>query len=85
MDGTDSTQMESREKVLGKLTGLHKGEEIVYSGCVINCTFQQRRLLEGKSTQNVATLSKLIEAAQDSGDEAMRKGEPKRDTPRDRR
>jgi len=30
MDGTDSTQMESREKVLGKLTGLHTG-----SGCVL--------------------------------------------------
>ena len=27
MDGTDSTQMESREKVLGKLRG-HRGEEI---------------------------------------------------------
>ncbi|HJX11638.1 MAG TPA: molybdopterin-dependent oxidoreductase, partial [Candidatus Binatia bacterium] len=37
MDGTDSAQLESREKVLGKLTGLHRGEEIVYSGCVINC------------------------------------------------
>jgi len=37
MDGTDSTQTESREKVLGKLRGLHTGEEIIYSGCVINC------------------------------------------------
>src|SRR3990167_5377434 len=37
MDGTDSRQMESREKVLGKLTGLHTGEEIIYLGCVINC------------------------------------------------
>jgi len=39
---------------------------------LVDRMFQQRRLLEGQSTQNIATLSKLIEAAQDSGDEAMR-------------
>ena len=37
MNDIDSRHTESREKVVGKLTALHAGEETVYSGCVINC------------------------------------------------
>jgi len=39
---------------------------------LVDRVFQQRRLLEGQSTQNIATLSKLVEAAQDAGDKALR-------------
>jgi transcriptional regulator with XRE-family HTH domain len=39
---------------------------------LVDRTFQQRRLLEGQSTQNIATLSKLIEAVQDAGDKSLR-------------
>jgi hypothetical protein len=39
---------------------------------LVDRTFQQRRLLEGNSTQNIHTLSKVIESAQDSGDNALR-------------
>jgi hypothetical protein len=39
---------------------------------LVDRTFQQRRLLEGNSTQNIHTLSKFIESAQESGDNALR-------------
>jgi hypothetical protein len=39
---------------------------------LVDRTFQQRRLLEGNSTANIHTLSKVIESAQDSGDDALR-------------
>jgi hypothetical protein len=39
---------------------------------LVDRTFQQRRLLEGNSTANIHTLSKVIESAQESGDNALR-------------
>jgi hypothetical protein len=39
---------------------------------LVDRTFQQRRLLEGNSTANIFTLSKIVEAAQDTGDKALR-------------
>jgi hypothetical protein len=39
---------------------------------LVDRTFQQRRLLEGNSTQNIHMLSKIIESAQESGDKALR-------------
>jgi len=39
---------------------------------LVDRTFQQRRLLEGRSTQNIASLSRMIEEAQDAGDKALR-------------
>jgi histidinol dehydrogenase len=39
---------------------------------LVDRVFQQRRLLEGNSTQNIHTLSKIIESAQESGDNALR-------------
>jgi hypothetical protein len=39
---------------------------------LVDRTFQQRRLLEGNSTQNIHTLSKVIESAQESGDNTLR-------------
>jgi hypothetical protein len=39
---------------------------------LVDLTFQQRRLLEGNSTQNIHTLSKVIESAQESGDNASK-------------
>ena len=40
---------------------------------LVDRVFQQRRLLEGQSTQNIATLSKLVDEAQASGDQALRR------------
>jgi anaerobic dimethyl sulfoxide reductase subunit A len=37
MEAIDVGRNESRAKVVGKLKTLHAGEEMVYSGCVINC------------------------------------------------
>jgi transcriptional regulator with XRE-family HTH domain len=39
---------------------------------MVDRLFNQRRLLEGNSTQNIHTLSKMIESAQESGDNALR-------------
>jgi hypothetical protein len=39
---------------------------------MVDRVFQQRRLLEGNSTANIFTLSKIVEAAQDTGDKALR-------------
>jgi hypothetical protein len=39
---------------------------------LVDRTFQQRRLLEGQSTQNIASLSKLIDSVQDAGDKSLR-------------
>lgn len=52
---------------------LDKGDtSMIPTIALVDRVFQQRRLLEGQSTQNIATLSRIIEAAQDSGDEALR-------------
>jgi len=39
---------------------------------LIDRVFQQRRLLEGNSTANIFTLSKIVEAAQETGDKELR-------------
>jgi hypothetical protein len=60
--------------------GRHRLHELVDEGktkmietiALVDRVFQQRRLLEGNSTQNIHTLSKVIEAAQESGDNALR-------------
>ena len=46
--------------------------KMIESIALVDRVFQQRRLLEGRSTQNIASLSKLIEAGQESGDQALR-------------
>ncbi|HZD41518.1 MAG TPA: hypothetical protein VE131_12405, partial [Terriglobales bacterium] len=37
METAQSTESQSRNAVLAKLSALHSDEEIIYSGCVINC------------------------------------------------
>jgi hypothetical protein len=66
--------------------GRHRLHELVDAGetkmietiALVDRTFQQRRLLEGNSTQNIAILAKIIEAAQEKGDEALAEGSLKR-------
>ena len=60
--------------------GRHRLHELIDKGdsqmiptiALVDRVFQQRRLLEGASTANVSTLTKIIEASQDSGDRALR-------------
>ena len=52
---------------------LDKGDTpMIPTIALVDRTFQQRRLLEGRSTQNIASLSKLVEAVQEAGEEALR-------------
>jgi hypothetical protein len=39
---------------------------------LVDRVFQQRRLLEGQSTANIATLTALIVNAEESGDQGLR-------------
>src|SRR5688572_2918419 len=60
--------------------GRHRLHELLDDGdsamiptiALVDRVFQQRRLLEGNSTHNIHTLTKVIESAQDSGDNALR-------------
>jgi hypothetical protein len=52
---------------------LDKGDSaMIPTIALVDRVFQQRRLLEGNSTQNIHTLSKIVESAQESGDHALR-------------
>ena len=52
---------------------LDKGDStMIPTIALVDRVFQQRRLLEGNSTQNIHTLSKMVESAQESGDAALR-------------
>jgi hypothetical protein len=52
---------------------LDKGDSaMIPTIALVDRVFQQRRLLEGNSTANIFTLSKLVEAAQDTGDKELR-------------
>jgi hypothetical protein len=52
---------------------LDKGDSpMIPTIALVDRVFQQRRLLEGNSTQNIHTLSKIVESAQESGDDALR-------------
>ena len=44
--------------------------------------FDKQRLLEGKSTSNIATLTRIVEASQDSGDAALRNQSISIDSPK---
>ena len=52
---------------------LDKGDStMIPTIALVDRVFQQRRLLEGNSMQNIHTLSKMVESAQESGDAALR-------------
>jgi hypothetical protein len=60
--------------------GRHRLHELIDKGdsqmiptiALVDRVFQQRRLLEGQSTANIATLTALIVNAEESGDQALR-------------
>ena len=60
--------------------GRHRLHELVDKGdsqmiptiALVDRVFQQRRLLEGQSTANIATLTALIVNAEESGDQGLR-------------
>jgi len=60
--------------------GRHRLHELIDKGdsqmiptiALVDRVFQQRRLLEGASTANIATLTALIVSAEESGDQRLR-------------
>ena len=60
--------------------GRHRLHELIDKGdsqmiptiALVDRVFQQRRLLEGQSTANIATLTALIVNAEESGDQGLR-------------
>ena len=60
--------------------GRHRLHELIDKGdsqmiptiALVDRVFQQRRLLEGRSTANIATLTALIVNAEESGDQGLR-------------